>query len=330
MEALPELSRQTGSDLWVKRDDLTGAEYGGNKVRKLEYLLGDAQRRGADAILTAGALGSHHVLATSTYAAQFEMEVHAVMVPQPWTPHVEENLRCALAAGANLHGAATLGGAAARMLSLSGTLRVIGNRPYVVAHGGSSPVGAVAYVAAGLELAEQILRGEVPEPEAVYVALGSGGTSVGLAIGLAAAGITAPVIGIRVTDRMLINRATMRTLINGTVSRLRGLDARFPDVASLAAKHLRVDGSEFGAGYGHPTREGQEASRIARDACHLHLDDTYTAKAFAAMLRDAAVGGRRLLFWQTLSGVDLSGRLRTAPPAPRWALKLAQRADRAS
>lgn len=322
VEPLEELGRRVGSELWVKRDDRTGREYGGNKVRKLEYLIGEAQRRGADTLLTAGALGSHHVLATAIHGPMFELAVHAVLVPQPWSAHVEENLRCALGAGAELRGASTLGGAAARMLAMAGRLKLSGARPYAIPHGGSSPAGAVAYVAAGLELAAQIDAGELPEPEAIYVALGSGGTAVGIAVGLAAAGITARVVGVRVTDRMLINQATLRSLAKGTVHRLRAMDPRFPDVAKAASKHLRVDGTEFGPGYGHRSAEADEAMTLARETSGLVLDTTYTAKALAAMLRDARAGGRKLLFWHTLSSVDLSERLRAAPPAPRWALRL--------
>ncbi|MFW6051149.1 MAG: 1-aminocyclopropane-1-carboxylate deaminase/D-cysteine desulfhydrase [Myxococcota bacterium] len=325
VEPLEELGRRTGSELWVKRDDLTNAEYGGNKVRKLEYLLGEAQRRGADGLITAGAIGSHHVLATAVHAPRLELEVHAVMVPQPWNDHVEENLRCAVGAGAHLYGATRIGTAAARIAALGPKLRMTGTRPYTVPHGGSSPVGVVAYVAAGLELAAQIEARELPEPEAIYVAVGSGGTCVGLAVGLAAAGITTPVVGVRVTDRMFVNRPALATLASATVHRLRSLDPRFPQVAPLAVRHLRIDGTELGPGYGHATAEAAEAQRLARETAGLPLDTTYTAKAFAAMLRDAEASGRRLLFWHTLSSADLSERLRTAPPAPRWARRLAER-----
>lgn len=326
VERLDALSQRTGCELWVKRDDLTSPVYGGNKVRKLEYVLGEAQRRGADALVTAGALGSHHVLATATFAPRLELEVHAILVPQPWNGHVETNLRCSLQAGAQLYGASTLGRAAVRMVTLTGKLRLTGTRPYPVPQGASSPTGAVAYVAAGLELAEQIAAGELPEPEAIYVALGSGGTVTGLAIGLAAAGLTTPIVGVRVTDRMLINRATMGTLLRGTVHRLRALDPRFPPVGSAALRHLRIDGTEFGDGYGHPTHQGEQAMRLAGETAGLTLDETYTAKAFAAMLRDAELGRRRLLFWHTLSSADLTGRLRRAPRAPKWARKLGNRA----
>jgi 1-aminocyclopropane-1-carboxylate deaminase/D-cysteine desulfhydrase-like pyridoxal-dependent ACC family enzyme len=322
VERLDALSAETGSELWVKRDDLTAPEYGGNKVRKLEYLLGEAQRRGAETIITAGALGSHHVLTTAIYGPRFDLEVHAVIVPQPYGPHVEENLRCMLGAGAHLHPASSIGGAAARALAVAGKLRMGGRRPFVIPQGGSSPVGALGYVAAGIELAAQVDAGELPEPEAVYVALGTGGTAVGLAVGLAAAGMTTPVVAIRVVDGMFINKATLRTLIIGTVQRLRGLSPPFPAAAASASRHLRVDGTELGKGYGHSTAAAEHAAEVAREHTDLTLDTTYTAKAFAAFLRDAQVGGRKLLYWHTLSSAPLEERLRDAPPVPEWARKL--------
>jgi 1-aminocyclopropane-1-carboxylate deaminase/D-cysteine desulfhydrase-like pyridoxal-dependent ACC family enzyme len=325
VERLDDLSQRTGSELWVKRDDLTAAEYGGNKVRKLEYLLGEAQRRGAEAIITAGALGSHHVLTTALYAPRLELEVHAVIVPQPWSPHVEETLRCMIGAGAQLHGAASLGGAAARALAVAAQLRLAGQRPYVIPQGGSSPVGATGYVAAGIELAAQVDAGALPEPEAIYVPVGTAGTAVGLAVGLAAAGMTTPVVAVRVVDRMFVNRATLRTITNGTVHRLRALSPHFPAVGANALRHLRLDGTEVGDGYGYPTQAAAHALRVARDGAGLTLDMTYTAKAFAAFLRDAEVGGRRLLYWHTLSSASLAERLEHAPEVPPWALKLARR-----
>src|SRR5687767_13083589 len=141
---------------WCKRDDLTSAVYGGNKVRKLEFLIGDALARGDDTIITTGAAGSHHVLATTLFARQHGLAVHAVLVPQPWTGHVEENLRCDLAAGAVVHPVKSFARVGPKMLALAARLRLRGRKPYLVGPGGSSPVGALGYVEAGIELARQI------------------------------------------------------------------------------------------------------------------------------------------------------------------------------
>lgn len=325
VERLERLGERTGSELFIKRDDLTSDEYGGNKVRKLETLLGDAVRRRSRTIVTGGGFGSHHVLATAIFARPLGLEVHASTMAQPWDAHVEEHLRCALGAGVKLYPSRTVIGAGARMLELVAHLKASGQRPYLLAQGGSSAIGTVPYVEAGLELAEQIRAGELPEPDAVYIGMGSGGSAVGLAIGLAAAGATTSVVGVRVGMTLLINRPHMQLLAGKTVALLRRLDRTFPSVAATAMRRLRIDGSQFGAGYGVPTAEGQRAMQLAREREGLVLDATYTAKTFAAVLRDAGAGGRRLLYWHTLSSSSLEARLRDAPPVPRWALQLAPR-----
>lgn len=321
---LERISARTGAEVWAKRDDRTAPAYGGNKVRKLEHLLGDARLRKADVLITIGALGSHHVLATSLYGAREGFRVRAVMLPQPWNEHVEADLRVDLACGTVLTPARGFAHGAAKMLAIAATERARGRKPYLIPPGGSSPVGAVAYVEAGIELAEQIDRGELPEPDAIYVALGSAGTIAGLSIGLAAAGITARVVGVRVTDRLVFNRALLSALVQKTLARVRSFEPRFPSVAALALEHIAIDDSQFGEGYGHPTTESAEAERVAREEASLELDPTYTAKTFAALLRDAAHArrGERLLFWNTLSSAEMAPLLAGAPPAPGWARKL--------
>src|SRR5688572_17113709 len=156
-------------NLWVKRDDLTCTTYGGNKVRKLEFLIGDALAKGCDTIITTGAAGSHHVLATTLFARKHGLAVHAVLVPQPWTGHVEENLRCDLAGGAVIHPVKSFARVGPKMLGLATRMRMRGRKPYLVGPGGSSPVGALGYVEAGIELARQIDERVIAEPSAVYV-----------------------------------------------------------------------------------------------------------------------------------------------------------------
>ena len=319
VQALPRLSRMTGTELFIKRDDQTSPVYGGNKVRKLEFLLGHARARGDDSLVTIGAFGSHHVLATSTHGARAGFAVHAVLVPQPWTPHVGENLRADLAAGAQLHPVRRGLLGPPELLRVAAKLRLSGRRPYMIPHGGSSPVGALGYVEAGLELAAQIDAGSCPEPDAIYVALGSCGTVAGLAIGLAAAGLTTPIIAARVTDRVVANRWLLGELIDRAALRLQRRDQRFPSVANTAKSLVHIDDSGFGAGYGAQSDETKRAQELAR-ADGFEVDPTYTGKTLAVMLRHAE-GERRgqtLLYLHTLSSADMSSVLRRAPALPRW------------
>ncbi|MEM7604150.1 MAG: pyridoxal-phosphate dependent enzyme [Myxococcota bacterium] len=305
------VSDDVGGELWVKRDDETSPTYGGNKVRKLEFLLGEARRKRCESLLTTGAFGSHHVLATSLFGARWGFEVHAVLVPQPWTEHVRENLRCTLGAGTEVHAARAWPTAAALGAKVYGQLQLEGRRPFRIPHGGSSVVGTLGEVDAGLELAEQIEEGALPTPRTIYLALGSGGTAAGLAVGLAAAGLTTEVRAVRVTPRVVSSLMLVRRLIDGVVRFLREFDPGFPDVARGAAKLLTIDDGHRGAGYGAPDASALEAlERASMDG--LELDTTYTAKAYDAFLRAGTKDGPRL-FWNTLSSADLSARLAEAP-----------------
>ncbi len=303
------LSETLESEIWVKRDDLTGSLYGGNKVRKLERLLGDALDRGADTLVTTGAAGSHHVLATSLYGKRVGLDVHAVMVPQKRSPHVEANLRADVEAGAELHGVPIHLAVPAAMTALVMRLRARGKRPYVIGPGGSEVPGVIGYVEAGLELATQLLETKASEPDAIFVALGSGGTAAGLALGLAAAGVMTPVVAVRVTPRAMVRRAWLASLVRGATDRLRSFDDRFPDVADLALENLVIDEDEIGKGYGTPTPAGREAGHLMHEIAGLELDATYTEKAFASLVRAArgARRGQRLLFVDTLSSVHPPG-----------------------
>lgn len=314
VEAVPTLSERAGADIWIKRDDLTGTRYGGNKVRKLEYLLGEALAEKADTLITTGAAGSHHALATTLYAADLELPVHVVAFPQPYSAHAEGHLKAMLQAGAEVHPTRSAALAVPGATALSARMRLRRRRPFVIPPGGSSVAGTLGHVEAGLELARQMEARTMPEPDAVYAPFGTGGTVAGLAIGLAAAGLTCAVIGVRVVPRSVANQTLVGNLVKRTVKKLRGLDTRFPDVAADARALIQIAHQEYGGGYGAATSEGRNAGRLAREHADIELDPTYTQKAFAALLRDASGDrkGQRLLFHHTLSRAEPD--LTKAPP----------------
>ncbi len=320
---LPRASERLDSEIWVKRDDLTAAAYGGNKVRKLEYLLARARERGARALVTAGSVGSHHVFATAYYGREHGLETYAALTPQPYHRHVEEQLRASLAVGAHLYPVSSASEAARRMLELSVRLRFWGQRPYVIPVGGSNVYGTLAFVNAGLELAEQIDAGLCPDPAAVYVATGTAATVSGIALGLAAGGVHTQVVAVRVLDRLHANRARIGALIYRTEALVRTLEPRFPKVGVRALASVRIDREELGPGYGLTT-PASEAARDFAASEGLALDETYTSKAFAALLREArgARRGQKLLYWHTLSSASLEPLLREVPEAPERFVKL--------
>lgn len=320
LERMAGLSKRFDVELWCKRDDRTSRLYGGNKVRKLEFLIGEALATGADSLITAGAFGSHHALATALFGREQGLEVHLVLAPQPWTAHVEENLRADIGAAAKLHLTRSFGLVPARMLALAAELRLKGSKPYVIPPGGSSPTGALGYVEAGLEIGKALDEGKMPEPRTVYAAFGTGGTAAGLAVGLAAAGVTARIEAVRVTEKLISTRRVLRTLVDGCVRRLRAVEPRFPDVRDAAMRLLEIDARQLGPGYGRATDEATAAAEACLREDGIVLETTYTAKALAGLLRDVR-HGEPSIYVHTLSSADLSGLVDREASLPRAVLR---------
>jgi 1-aminocyclopropane-1-carboxylate deaminase/D-cysteine desulfhydrase-like pyridoxal-dependent ACC family enzyme len=289
-------------DLWVKRDDRTHPVYGGNKVRKLERILAEARNKGVRRIVTVGAAGSHHVLATAIFAQQLGIGVDAVLVPQPKTDHVVKNLRAMLA-----HDVRAFPVSSYACVPFA-VLRRLGKGALYVPVGGSNVLGAMGYVDAARELATQVRAGEMPEPDVVVVTLGSGGTAAGLAAGFAAEKMKTRVVAVAVATP-----AWAVTLIARWLARR--CARRCGASPSEAQALLEVDSRYLGAGYGHATAAGDAAREVAA-RCGLLVDPTYTAKTFAAALDRVANGGAKtVLYWHTLSSAPMAPLLERAPDA---------------
>ena len=296
---LEHASTQTGRSLWVKDDAATSDRYGGSKVRKLEWLLGHAREDRRDTLVVPGAFGSHLVVAAGVHALPAGFAVHGVLIPQPATPYVTRQLAAMASVGVSEHRARHPVGAAARVAQVALALKRASRRALVLPPGGSTPLGNVGLVEAGLEVAQQVDAGILPEPRALVCAAGTGGLAVGLAIGLAAAGLSTRVLAVRVGAPAALLRPMLWRAVQRTVGHLRDLERRFPDVADLAMQKITVDAGFVGAGYGH---SGPSLDQTINDAAHddLDLEVTYTAKAFASLL-DAAQreGEGPLLFWRS-------------------------------
>src|SRR5215468_8733026 len=301
---LERLARASGiAPLWIKRDDVTGPIYGGNKPRKLELLLGAAVARGRRRVLTFGAIGTHHGLATTVCARAAGLDTTLVLVPQPVTPHVQHCLRLLHACGAELHLASGVADVVRQALGILARGWLRSDPPEIIPTGGSSVPGALGYVNAGLELAEQVRGGLLPEPAAIFVPVGSGGTVAGLMAGLRVGGLSSRIVGVLVTDIMPPTPGRLLWLARGSLARL---DRRARHV-TLSADDLAIERRFIGAGYGAVTPEGEAAARMAAQHEGVALEHTYTAKCLAALLHHAAspaLHGRPLLFWNTFSSVE--------------------------
>jgi 1-aminocyclopropane-1-carboxylate deaminase/D-cysteine desulfhydrase-like pyridoxal-dependent ACC family enzyme len=315
IEPLTSLGAELGlEDLWVKRDDRSGSLYGGNKVRKLEFLLGEALAEGHDEVWTVGAIGSHHVLATCIYARQQGLEPGALHFPQPVTEHVLDNLRALSTTQPDL----TLVSNRAQIPVEVLRTRVrewLARHPevYYIPAGGSSATGALGYVNAALELVEQIEDGQMPEPDTVFVAAGTCGTLAGLTLGLKLAGLSTRVVGVRVVDRLIANKPLVMRLAGKMATRLEASGVE--SVPSVCRDDFELIHSYFGPDYGEPTPEGRRAIRLADQTEGLTLEPTYTGKTMAALIGERQrreLRDKTVLYWHTLSGVDLSERIAAA------------------
>ena len=312
---LAALSAQMEHDLWLKDDGPSGRLYGGNKVRKLGFLLGAAKRDGAQTVLTFGAAGSNHALATAIYAREMGLRPISMMVPQPPTKSVKKNLLRGLVAGAELHHYRGLNQVAAGTCwQFAATSAREGKFPRVIPTGGSSPVGILGFVNAVFELKQQIDSGLLPEPAAIYVASGSMGSAVGLLLGVRLAGLATRVVAVRVTGERFTNLERGRKLFATTNQLLHENDANVPLVPFPESQFtLRHD--FIGEHYALYTEVGMAAVRRLKDTEGLVLEGTYSGKAMACLLADAtsgALSGKPALFWNTHNAVDFSGAIANA------------------
>jgi D-cysteine desulfhydrase len=308
---LPGLAEPAGAQVWVK-DDGAYSPFGGNKARKLEWLLADARAKGHRTVLTGGALGTNHGLATALFAREAGLKTILVLVPQPPSEHVERQLERMRAAGAEIHFASGTAAAFARAASLIAARTVGGaGRPYLILPGGSVPLGSVGYANAGLELGEQVAAGELPEPSHVVVALGSGGTAAGLLLGLRLAGLRSRLVCVLVNDLTPISERSVARLANRTARLLRRSGAKLP-ARGFGAGDVTIERGWLGGGYGHSTAEGEHAGGLF-SAEGVELEPVYTEKAAAALLElnhRRAFGTGPVLYWHTYGAAPSPAEIR--------------------
>jgi D-cysteine desulfhydrase len=272
--------------LWMKRDDLCAAPLGGNKARALEFLLGNV--KAGDALVTVGSAGSTHALAVAVYARRLgartfvsrwrqEMNATAVAVAERIGEMAEAPVfRNPLAAYA---------------WALS---KAAGGARWIPA-GGSSPLGILGHVNAGLELVDQIDAGLLPEPRFVVAPLGTGGTIAGLALAFSIAARPITVVGARVVPRVVARATRVRRLAAATARLIERLDGA--PVPRVRAASIVVAHETFGGAYGRETEAGRVAAERMRAAMGVRLDQTYSAKALARAIELGA--NEPTLFWLT-------------------------------
>lgn len=293
LHRLDVLSRAVGADLWAKRDDLTGFGMGGNKVRKAEYLIADALRCRADAVITLGAEQSNHVRVIAAAARRHNLACHLILNGAGGDGPLRGNLMLDKLAGARVHRIGSPSERRGAITALVSRLRESGRTAYVIPVGGSNAIGAQGYVDAVAELAAQ-LAALPPRPTTVVFATSSGGTMAGVLAGRHVAGLDVGVMGIRVDADE--GAAEGISFIARDVAQARGASyACTPGDVPLVAEYV-------GEGYGIATPECiQAVGQVYRQEGIL-LDPVYTGKAMAGLLdlaHKGAFDGRRVVFIHT-------------------------------
>ncbi|MCC6574976.1 MAG: pyridoxal-phosphate dependent enzyme [Planctomycetes bacterium] len=271
-----------GRHLWVKRDDRYGSP-GGGKVRKLEFALAALLQQERRCLITFGPLGSNHVAATAVHAAGLGIETLGVLVPQPLQFYVRGNLETSCHFARVIFTRWTPGAAFIAMRHWLRRRMSTGEGPALLAPGGSSIVGILGYVEAGLEIAQDVSAGRLPEPDYAFIPAGTCGALAGLAVGLRIAGLKTRAVGVRVASRLTCTATTTAWLANRVLGLLRSRGAQL-EIGRVRGHDLTMLHSFCGRGYGHATEAGREALRLAYDTEGLALDTTYTGKAMAGML----------------------------------------------
>lgn len=311
LHRLDVLSGELGVNLYAKRDDRSGiSTFGGNKMRKLEYLLGDAVEQGADTVFTFGATQSNHAMQTAAACCKLGLKpvLYLVSVVEPNEDDVRANLLLDRIYGAEVHIVSpepgeTMTDMSARSREMAqqhaDELRAQGGHPYIVPGGGASDVGSIGFVMGYIELMSQC-QARCIKPRYVFHATGSGGTLAGLAAGRALVADTfenPQIVSIAVSAKSEGYEAQVADLANAALARLGAGDAR------VDAADLLVDTSYYGAGYEIPSPAGNDAIRRLARSEGVLTDPVYTGKAFAGLLDYVESGripqGSDVIFWHT-------------------------------
>ena len=286
LEPLPRLSEALGVEIWIKRDDCTGLAGGGNKTRKLEFLLGDALECGADTLVTQGAVQSNHVRQTAAAAAAHGLACEVILEDRTGSRSVDYigngNVLMDRLFGAGIR--SVLGGSDmnAELEKTAAEVRARGGKPYIIPGGGSNPVGALGYVDCAREIVVQADELDM-QIDRIITATGSAGTHAGLVAGLAVMGADIPVLGIGV-------RAAKEKQEENVLKLARETAILLGRPGAVTAEMVVADCDYVGEGYGLVDDAVIEALKLAARTDAIVLDPVYTGKAMKGLIALAKSG----------------------------------------
>ncbi len=308
LERLDRLTKELGGpEIWIKRDDCTGLSTGGNKTRKLEFLMAEAELAGADLVITQGATQSNHARQTAAFAAKLGMDCHILLEDRTGSNDANYNHNGNVLLD-HLHGATTEkrpggGDMNTEMEKVADRLRADGRNVYTIPGGGSNPTGALGYVNCAIELLAQANDGNLKLDHIVH-ATGSAGTQAGLVVGLKAMNAQIPLLGIGVRAPKAKQEENVFNLACATADKL--------GCAGVVERSDVVANTDYvGEGYGIPTHAGQEAIVMFAELESVLLDPVYSAKGAAGFIDLVRKGhfkaGERVVFIHTGGSTALFG-----------------------
>ncbi len=319
LERLDRLTAELdGPEIWIKRDDCTGLSTGGNKTRKLEFLMAEAELQGAEIVMTQGATQSNHARQTAAFAAKLGMKCHILLEDRTGSNNANYNYNGNVLLD-HLHGATTEkrpGGPDmnAEMEALADQMRADGKKVYTIPGGGSNPTGALGYVNCAFELLGQANDGNLKIDHIVH-ATGSAGTQAGLIVGLKAMNAQIPLLGIGVRAPKPKQEENVFNLACATADKL--------GCSGIVKREDVVANTDYvGEGYGIPTESGIEAIAMFAELESILLDPVYSAKGAAGFIDLCRKGhfkkGERVVFLHTGGSAALFGYDAAFDHTARW------------
>jgi len=305
-------------EIYIKRDDKDHKIYGGNKLRKFEFIFGEILKKKKKGLITLGGIGTNHGAACAIVAKELDLKCELFLSLQPVTWHVQRSLLLYHYFGAKLHFTKLFELGVLKSL----LFRLFHPKYYLMSIGGSplfgigTPLGSIGFINAIFELKNQIDEGILPAPDIIFVAAGSTGTAAGLTAGCKLLGLKTKVYPVNVSRDIVVNPKNLIKIANKSIKYLRKRDKSIPDVQVNKGDFNMIKGY-LGSNYGVKTIKGQKAVdlvyELEGEKLGFKLETTYTGKTMAAMLEfleKEENKSKKVLFWNTYNSNDLDTYLR--------------------
>lgn len=310
VERLEKFGKETGiKNIYIKRDDLSSPLYGGNKVRKLEFLLGDAKNKNKKFLLTTGAAGSNYILSVCIFSKKFGFKPTVIFYPQEMVSYIKKNLLLYHYFGCEMIYSYSVYFVPFYLIYNFFRLGFKNKSfPLYLPIGGSSILGTVGYLNAIFEIKKQIEENIFPEPSYIFCALGTCGTAAGLELGVRVTNLKTKVVSVQVVEKTIANSKRVAKLVNKTAEYLHHLDRNFP-LIKISPKEIFVLKKYFGGKYARITKEAVEAVNLLKKTENIKLETTYTGKTLAAVIdfvKENSLENEPILFLNSYNSVELS------------------------